>query len=103
MVDKNDILSYLKELKPQLLKDGIEKIGLFGSYAKNSADEFSDIDIFIETNNNFVEKFGFYGLNYYDELKRKINKKFNVLVDLSDIASLKSDEKKEFLKGAISA
>ena len=34
---KESILAYLSELKPGLEKDGIQKIGLFGSYAKGYA------------------------------------------------------------------
>ena len=33
-VSKEKILAFLKELKPSLQKEGIKKIGLFGSYAK---------------------------------------------------------------------
>ena len=41
------------------------------------------------------------GILYYDMLKKQISNKFGVLVDLSDIASMSIDEKKEFLKDAI--
>ena len=34
-------------------------------------------------------------------LKKQISNKFGVLVDLSNIASMSIDEKKEFLKDAI--
>ena len=44
---KEAILAYLSELKPSLEKDGIQKIGLFGSYAKGYAGEDSDIDIVV--------------------------------------------------------
>ncbi len=41
------ILDFLSEHKAQLQERfGIQKIGLFGSYAKNEARENSDIDIF---------------------------------------------------------
>jgi predicted nucleotidyltransferase len=43
-------LTFLTTIKPQLQKDGIEQVGLFGSYAKNSATLTSDIDIAIKLN-----------------------------------------------------
>ena len=48
---KKDILSFLKEHKNGLCeKYSLEKIALFGSYARDEATEQSDIDISIETN-----------------------------------------------------
>lgn len=40
-----DILKTIKELKPKYQKEGVEILGLFGSFAKNTHDDFSDIDI----------------------------------------------------------
>ena len=48
-VSKEKILSFLKELKPSLQKEGIKKIGLFGSYAKGEEEESSDIDFLKKT------------------------------------------------------
>jgi len=49
MLNKNQILSSLRSYKEEHSKEyGIEKIGIFGSYAKGSANEDSDIDIFIK-------------------------------------------------------
>jgi len=44
-ISKEYILNILKEVKPKYQKEGIDILGLFGSYAKDTADEFSDIDI----------------------------------------------------------
>ncbi len=46
MLSKDTILFILKNYKSDLESLGVEKIGLFGSYAKNEAKEKSDIDIF---------------------------------------------------------
>lgn len=47
---KIDILTFLEQHKKQIQENfGVEKIALFGSYAKDSADENSDIDIAIES------------------------------------------------------
>jgi predicted nucleotidyltransferase len=39
--DKNEILSYLHEIKPQLQEVGIDRIGLFGSVVRGEADILS--------------------------------------------------------------
>lgn len=49
MLTKEDILTKLRELKPLLRSEySVKEIGLFGSYASNSAKEGSDIDLLIE-------------------------------------------------------
>lgn len=46
---KNEILIYLKEHSAEFRsKYAIEKIGLFGSYAREEATQSSDIDIFVQ-------------------------------------------------------
>jgi len=47
--NKNQILSSLQKYKNKY-KDqyGIEDIGIFGSYARNTAQENSDVDVFIK-------------------------------------------------------
>jgi len=45
---KNELVNRLRELKKELnQKFGIEKFALFGSYARDEADENSDVDIAI--------------------------------------------------------
>lgn len=71
MLTKDEILDYLKEIKPKLQEDGIAKLGLFGSFARGNFYDFSDIDIFIETGDKFVKNMGFSkGILYYDMLKK---------------------------------
>ncbi len=49
MYQTSQILQKLRELKPILLqKYPIRSIGLFGSYARNEANQNSDIDILID-------------------------------------------------------
>ncbi len=65
---KEEILQKLKEHKPYIEERyGVEKIGLFGSYARGEATKESDIDIFVR----------------FDEPKfRKIAGLWNFLEDL---------------------
>ena len=45
---KNDVLNYLKEHYQEFHRQyNVEKIGLFGSYARDEATKDSDIDIFV--------------------------------------------------------
>lgn len=103
MLTKEEILDYLREIKPELEKDGITKIGLFGSYAKDKASIYSDIDITIETTDKFVKNFtGFKALIYLDDLRNKIARHFKTPTDLCDSAGFKDDVKRQkVLKGVI--
>jgi len=104
MPTKDEILNFLRELKPELESFGIYKVGLFGSYAKDSADAFSDIDIAIETDGaKMVKNLGnpFSALVFLDDFKKKLSSKFNVNVDLCDTTSLSREEKMKLLQGAI--
>ncbi len=99
---KEPILLYLKELKPKLEKEGITEIGLFGSFAKDEATIYSDIDIFIKTTNEFRKKhLGFAGFGFLEDLRQDIAKHFNKEVDLCNIAGFNDERKAKFLKGAI--
>ena len=49
MISKDDILNKLRDLKPELYRDySVKEIGLFGSFADNTATEDSDIDLLVE-------------------------------------------------------
>jgi predicted nucleotidyltransferase len=75
---KENILLYLKEIKLDLNKKGIDKIGLFGSFATNNQNIYSDIDIAISKNPNYLSSNSAY--NYFELLsyiKEKIRSKFH--------------------------
>ena len=48
MLTKEKILETLQKKKSLLTQYGVKKIGLFGSYSKNSQHKDSDIDILID-------------------------------------------------------
>jgi predicted nucleotidyltransferase len=60
MLTKQSIKNQLQATKPQIMRFGISKIGLFGSFVKEEAKPDSDIDILIdfaegqETFDNFI-------------------------------------------------
>ncbi|RLD23158.1 MAG: DNA polymerase subunit beta [Bacteroidetes bacterium] len=48
MLTKSSIIESLKLTKPNLSVYGVKKIGLFGSYARNTQLDISDIDILVD-------------------------------------------------------
>ena len=89
-LDKNEIITFLRSMKPQLKAAGIERIGIFGSVARDEADLLSDIDIMIQTSSKFAQNFeGVKGFIYLDDLRRKIARQFNRKVDICDETGLK--------------
>lgn len=100
--EKKQILKYLKDMKAKLENDGIVRLGLFGSFAKNKADIASDIDIVICSSEVFVKKFdGFGALIYLDELRQKLMQRFKRQVDICDVFSMSEEKQRELLKGVI--
>jgi predicted nucleotidyltransferase len=89
-IDRQEIIRYLQEIKPQLQEAGIDRIGLFGSVAKGEADLLSDIDILIRTTPKFVEQYrDIKGFLYLEALRDRIAKRFGRSVDLCDETGLK--------------
>jgi predicted nucleotidyltransferase len=99
-MSSKDIVLFLKTLKPQLEKDGIVSLGLFGSFARGEEDNDSDIDILIETTEKFMQKYKSWdAFVYIDEnIREVIEKKFHKKVDIFDKNSnsaIKSEIMKE--------
>lgn len=101
-ITKEMILDYLRELKPQLEKDGITKLGLFGSYARDCADENSDIDIVINLSDEFYDNFkGFVGISYLEKIRTGVETHFGLSADLCNLRTCKADKIDKFFRGAI--
>ena len=91
---KEYILNFLTEHKTELEKRFfLTKIGLFGSYAKDIADENSDIDIIIESNKKdfFVR----------DDLKEYLELNFHLPVDVGYLDSFRTYYKNKIEKDII--
>lgn len=85
---KEAILNHLRQIKGDLAKEGILVIGLFGSYAKGEQTVYSDIDIAIGRNPDFLQKnnaYDYFGL--IDRIKENTRKKFHRNVDVFDLSS----------------
>jgi predicted nucleotidyltransferase len=95
-MNKTEIINFLKEHKNELKnKFGVEKIALFGSYAKNTAHDMSDIDIAIETKEKdfFVR----------EDLREYLEKHFQKSVDVGYIDSFREFYKQKIQKDLIYA
>ena len=86
---KDEILQFLKNLKPELVAQGIVTLGLFGSMAKETNTEKSDIDIVYETSEEFLATYkGWNAFTYLNtHLREKIERKFNTRVEMFDLNS----------------
>jgi predicted nucleotidyltransferase len=95
------ILEYLRALKSNPRFKIFEKIGIFGSYATQKADAFSDVDVVVSVNKKYLETHDVW--DYFDainSIKEGIAKKFHLQSDVFDIESV-SPLKKEIMKDAI--
>lgn len=85
---KSIILDFLSEHKTQIQeKFGIQKIGLFGSYAKNEARDDSDIDIAI-----LSDKKDFF---VREDLKNYLQESLKVSVDIGYLDSFREFYRKK--------
>ena len=87
-MQKDEILNYLKLFKNSSQNKLFKEIGLFGSYAKNQADMFSDIDIVVKVDNSYLKQHDIW--DYFDainEIKMAILKRFNLKSDVFDLES----------------
>lgn len=76
MIDRDVVIKKLKQFKKEnALTFKIDKLGLFGSVARNEQDESSDIDIFM----SYTEPLDFFELG---KMKRDLEELFNNKVDL---------------------
>jgi len=97
MITQQNILSYLKINKKLFIEQfNINKIGIFGSYARNEQKENSDIDILIEmqpeTEDIFEKRL---------MLKEFLSKHFSKPVDVCHIRAIKPIFREMILKDAI--
>ncbi len=70
---KKIILNYLSTHKKEFQKKyAVEQIGLFGSYARDEANESSDIDIFVKMKPNLLDMVGL-KLEIEEALSKKVD------------------------------
>ncbi len=83
-LDKTNILNYLKEHYSQFQdKYHIEKIGLFGSYARDEAKPDSDIDIFVKMQPSLFDM-----IAMKEQIEKDLNKKVDIIREHKNIKPL---------------
>lgn len=91
---KQEVLNYLSSHKEKFQKDfGINKIGLFGSFARDQATQKSDIDLVIEMNPKSLER--------RIAFKKQIESDLNRSLDVGYMSTLRSFIAKEVAKDII--
>ena len=87
-MEKEQILAYLKGMKEEFEERGIEKIALFGSFAKDSASQSSDIDVAIKLKKNYLNEHDVWEyFRLIDALKKSLFLRFSKKVDVYDLDS----------------
>ena len=77
MIEKNEIISKLKELKPLYSQEGFIIKGLFGSYSTNNATAQSDIDILVDL--DYSQKIGLHFIQMKIDLEKILNKEVDLV------------------------
>lgn len=80
-IDKTNILNYLKEHYSEFKnKYNVEKIGLFGSYARDEATENSDIDIFVKMEPSLFDM-----VAIKEQIENDLNRKVDIIREHKNI------------------
>jgi len=101
IMNKQQILNYLTDVKSKYQDEGFVIQALFGSYSRDEADEQSDIDILVEATPRFASTYGFSAINRIKEIQEEMSKALGVKVDLADSTGMGKTAKKFILDRAI--
>ncbi len=83
MLNTEEILDHLREYNRRDAPEGFRLTGLFGSYARGTADLFSDIDITYTIDPaRFAPDDGYARLAHLEAVKAMLGKKFHRPIDL---------------------
>lgn len=72
---RDEVLAKLRELKPWLASQGIGRVRLFGSYARDEARPDSDVDLIVELTRPM-------GLDYF-RIERELSEKLGAKVEMT--------------------
>ena len=88
MESREEILDILRREIPFISQNyRVKRVGVFGSFAKNSANDQSDIDIVVE----FEKPIGLKFVSLAEYLEKKLNRKIDLLTK-EGINSIRNDE-----------
>jgi predicted nucleotidyltransferase len=101
VLKRQQIVDALISVRPQFESEGVKLLGFFGSYARGEATEQSDVDVLIETDNSFLEKYrGFKAYARLEELKTLLQDRLHKPVDLADRSALGALGRKYILESS---
>ena len=93
-MDKNEAVSKLQQIKPHLQREyAVSRVGLFGSIARGTHTDNSDVDILVE----FERPVGIEFIDLSDLLEKEFNRK----VDVVSIKGIKDKYFKEIEKDIV--
>ena len=103
MYTKEYLLQKIKEIKPTYENEGLILLGLFGSYAKGTATQTSDIDILYELD---AQKFyntndGFKSFTRLNQIRDELKETFHTEIDLCAKSGLSRTGEKYILADTI--
>ncbi len=103
MIKSSEIILKLKELKPIYEKEGMKLLGIFGSFAKDSANNSSDIDILYELDAKifYENNSGFKAFLRIKEIKEELQNIFKRDIDLCAKSGLSNTGEKYILGNTI--
>ncbi len=85
---QENILLFLHDIKAEFSKEGITTLALFGSFARNEQNVYSDIDIAIAKAPDYHKAHGAYGyFDHVERLKTLIHQQFHRNSDIFDLDS----------------
>lgn len=79
---RDEVLAKLRELKPWLESQGIGRVRLFGSYARDEAGPESDIDLIVELTRPL-------GLDYF-RIEEELSAKLGARVEMTTTEALRN-------------
>lgn len=95
-MNRDDVLSKLRNLKPWLSAQGVGRVRLFGSYARNEARPDSDVDLIVDLTRPL-------GLEFF-QLEEELSRRLGAPVHMTTEAALRNRiVRREALGDAIDA
>ncbi len=94
MIDRSEAIKLLQDHRAEITSYGVKSLVLFGSVARDEADQESDIDLLVE----FLQPVGLFR---FIELKQYLEALLNTRVDLGTPRSLGPHSKSTAIRDAI--
>lgn len=102
MMKRDEVFAKIKLLKEQLQDEGFVIDGIFGSYARDSFKDASDIDILYHLEEPFFQKYrGFVGFSRLNEIREMISQETEKEVDIASKGGLSNTGKKYILSEVV--